>query len=105
MGVFEDAKDGAIRDLGEKPPYHLMEYPHGGRIAMGESVTPDGPTVYLALYAPEAPLPSLIFWIDPLSHQPMISVKEGEGQRSYPIDKRLVQSPVLGIAGGLLPGL
>ena len=81
-----------------------FEFPAGGRIAMGESATPDGSALYLSLTAAGASEPSLVFWIDGQSLQPMLTFRAGpDGQRTVPLDKLIGSIRNLG-TGSLLAG-
>ena len=69
------------------PPAHVIVYPMGSRLEVGERITPQGPTIYLALSAPDCQ-PSWTFSIDPISKQPLISLwSPSEGYQLFPMDK------------------
>lgn len=75
------------------PPSMAWSYPLGSKIEMGERVTHDGPTTYIALTAAGMDMPSLILWVDPVSFQPMLTVyNRSTGHVSYPLDK-VIRSP------------
>lgn len=72
-------------------PVHREVYPHGSVIEMGEQLTPDGPAPYISLAIPGRE-PSLTFYVDPLSAQPIMKIKTINGIRICPIDK-IVRDP------------
>ncbi len=70
------------------PPNYEFEFPAGGKVVMGEEATPDGPRLYLSMTAAGASEPSISFWVDPVSFQPMLTFRSGvEGLRTVPLDK------------------
>ncbi len=83
-------------------PAYEFEFPSGGKIVMGEQ--PEGPTLYFAMQAAGALEPSLVFTIDPLSFQSLLSVRVGPGDmRTVPLDKLIGGLRNLG-SGSLLTG-
>ncbi len=79
-------------------------FPSGGSVVMGERADPDGPTLYLSMMAAGTNQPSLSFWIDPVSFQPMLTFLSGpDGLRTVPLDK-LIGSLRNAGAGSLLSG-
>jgi hypothetical protein len=74
-------------------PVAFTIYPLGSKIEMGEMVTPDGPTPFISLASPGQP-PSLMFHVDPISHQPMITLRmTPERSQSFPLDKLVASIP------------
>ncbi len=70
----------------------VLTFPGGSRIELGECASPDGPSPFIRLTSPNEPdqLHSLALWVDPISFQPMCTLRTGPGQyQSYPLDKKL----------------
>ncbi|SRR6266536_2780971 len=73
----------------------VLTFPGGSKIELGERATLEGcyPFISLTSLSDLSGLPSLTLWIDPVSFQPMITLRTGPGlYQSYPLDKKL-QSP------------
>ncbi len=88
----------------EIPGKYTYSFPAGSQIEFGENQSPDGPTLCLSMTAAGAQSPSLVFAIDPISFQPLLSVRVGSGgMQTVPLDK-LIGSLRNAGTGSLLTG-
>ena len=86
------------------PSNYEFEFPAGGKISIGEEATAAGLALYFSMTAAGATEPSLTFWIDGQSLQPMLTFRSGQdGQRTVPLDK-LIGSLRNAGTGSLLAG-
>lgn len=106
VGTIDCPNDGDGQAPPTPPAFVEQVFPHGGRIQLGESMTPEGhPTTYFSLQSGNCPEPSVIFWVDGISHQPLITLRSRKDSdpntyeyRTYPLD-RIMRNPVAGNPG------
>jgi hypothetical protein len=97
MGIPNEVLPGLVEPVlfsGRIQPLSIT-FAGGSSITMGEFMVEGKPTASLSLSAP-GQQPSLIFYVDPISFQPMLILYScSDGYRTYPLDKVMANIPRL----------